>query len=250
MAKQSGLGDQLFISGNDIGADINSIGSLSTPRGTLPSTGITKSANERLYGITDGNAEFVSYFNDAAGQVHAALKGLPRTDVHLMYLRGQGLGSEAFCMVGKQVDYNPQRGDDGSLLFTTSALGAAYGADWCDQLTTGKQTDASATNSTSLDLGTGSLAFGFQAYLQVFSLGSGTATVKIQESSDNGSGDAFTDITGGSFTAVTGSTFERIASSSETLTVERYVRVVTTGTFTNLVFAVGFNRNRALRAVT
>lgn len=250
MTKQTGLGDQLFIQGVDIGADINSIGSLSTPRATLESTGITKSAFERLYGLTDANGEFVSYFNDAAGQVHPTLKGLPRTDVALMYLRGQGLGNEAFCTVAKQVDYNPQRGDDGSLLFTTSVLGSAYGGDWCDQLTTGKQTHASATNNTAVDLGTGSLAFGFQAYIQVFSLGSGTPTVKLQESSDNGSGDAFTDITGGSFGVVTAGTAARIASTSETLTVERYVRVVTTGTFTDLVFAVGFNRNRALRAVT
>jgi hypothetical protein len=84
----------------------------------------------------------------------------------------------------------------------------------------------------------------------VFSIGSGTATIKIQESSDDGAGDAFADITGGSFTAVTGRTAERIASSSATLTVERYVRVVTTGVFTNLVFAVGFNRNLAARAVS
>ena len=250
MAKQTGLGDQLFIAGVDIGADINSIGNLSTPRNTLPATGITQSANARMFGTTDASGEFVSYFNDAAGQAHPTLKGLPRTDVHLMYLRGTTLGNEAFCCVSKQIDYNPNRGDDGSLLFTTSFQGAAYGADWCDQLTPGKTTHASATNGTSVDLGTGSLAFGFQAYLQVFSLGSGTPTVKLQESSDNGSGDAFTDITGGTFGVVTAGQTTRIASTSETLTDERYVRVVTTGTFTDLVFAVGFNRNRALRAVT
>lgn len=249
MAKQSGLGDQLFVAGFDIGGDIQSIGSLSTPRTTLPSTGITKSANERLYGNTSGMAEFTSYFNDAAGAAHPTLRGLPNTDVHLMYLRGTTRGNPAVGLIGKQVSYDGSRGDDGSFTFGVSAQSNGYTAEWGNQLTAGKQTDASATNSASVDLGTGSKSFGFQAYLQVFSLGSGTATVKVQESSDNGSGDAFADITGGSFTAVTTSVTERIASASTTLTVERYVRVVTTGTFTNLVFAVAFVRNNAARII-
>ena len=115
--KQSGLGDQLFISGVDIGADINSIGGLSTPRATLPATGITQSAEARMYGLRDAQAEFTSYFNPAAAQAHPTLKALPRTDVHLMYLRGTALGDESLAMVGKQVDYAPTRGDVGSLLF-------------------------------------------------------------------------------------------------------------------------------------
>lgn len=250
MSKQSGLGDQLFISGYDIGADINTISSLSTPKGMLPGTDITMSGMARIPGKADASGEFVSYFNDATDQEHDALKGLPTADVHLMYLRGAGLGSSGFGVVGKQVNYDAQRPDDGSLLFTTSVQGSAYAGDWGVQLTAGKVTHASAANVTSVDLGTGSVAFGFQAYLQVFSLGSGTATVKIQESSDNGSGDAFADVTGGTFTNVTTRTAERIMSASATLTVERYVRVVTTGTFTNLVFCVLFNRNDGARTVS
>src|SRR3546814_4823128 len=114
MAKSTGLGDQLFIGGRDIGADINSISNLSTPRATLPATAITQSAEARLFGLRDGQAEFVSYFNDATDLAHEALKGLPRTDAHLMYLRGTTLGDESIGMVGKQIDYAPNRGDDGS----------------------------------------------------------------------------------------------------------------------------------------
>lgn len=245
MSKQSGLGDQLFIGGLDVGADINSISSLSTPRETLPSTGITASANERMFGKRDGMAEFTSYFNDASGRVHEALKTLPTTDVHVMYLRGAGVGSEAFCIVGKEVSYDPNRGDDGSLLFSTSVPGSAYGADWSKQLTAGKVTHASATNGTSIDT-TSSLSFGFQAYLQVFSIGSGTATVTIEDSADNVS---FAAVTSGAFTNVTAATTERIQSSSDTGTVRRYVRVATSGVFTNLVFAVAINKNEALRAI-
>lgn len=249
MSKQSGLGDQLFVSSLDIGGDIQAIGTLSTPRGALTVTGITKSAIERLYGQTSGEAEFTSFFNDAAGAAHPALSALPTTNVHLMYLRGTTRGNAGVGLIGKQVTYDGTRGDDGSFTFGVSAQSDGYTAEWGNQLTAGKQTDALATNSASVDLGTGSKSFGFQAYLQAFSIGSGTASIKIQESSDNGVGDAWADVTGGAFTNVTAATVERIASASATLTVERYVRVVTSGTFTNLVFAVLFIRNNAARVI-
>jgi hypothetical protein len=249
MAKQSGLGDQLFVAGYDIGADINSIASLSTPRETLPATGITMSAMARMYGKRDAKAEFISYFNDTASQEHTALKSLPRTDVQVMYLRGTGLGEPGLALVGKQLNYDPTRGDDGSLLFTTNVESSAYGADWGVQLSAGKVSHTTGTTVTSVDLGTGSLAFGWQAYLQVFSLTGTSCTVTIQESSDNGAGDAFAAITGGAFTAATGRGVERLQSSSDTATVERYVRIVTTGTFTECSFAVLFTRNEALRAI-
>lgn len=249
MAKQSGLGDQLFIGGYDIGADINSIGSLATPRETLPATGITQSAMARLLGKRDGQAEFTSYFNDATSQEHDALKGLPLTDVHLMYLRGTTLGNQGIGLVGKQINYDPNRGDDGSLLFGVNVQANAYGIDWGRQLTAGKVSHTGATNGTSVDLGTGSLSFGWQAYLQVFSLTGTSCTVTIQESSDDAVGDPFAAITGGAFTAATGRTVERLESSSATATVERYVRIVTSGTFTECSFAVLFTRNEATRAL-
>lgn len=245
MAKQSGLGDQLFIGGYDIGADINSIGSLSTPRQTLPATAITQSANARIFGLRDANAEFVSYFDPAAAASHAALKTLPVTDTQIMYLRGTGVGSEAFCMVGKQIDYNPNRGDDGSLLFTTSAQSNGFGADWADQLTAGKVTHASGASTASLDTAA-SAAFGWQAYLQVFSVGSGTATITIEDSADNA---AWATLSGGVFTNASAQTFERLQSSSATATVRRYLRVTTSGVFTNLVFAVAINKNDNTRAL-
>lgn len=246
MAKATGLGDQLFIAGYDIGGDISAIGSLSTPRTALPATGITKFANERLYGTTDAQGEFTSYLNDATGQAFDALSTLPTTDVHVMYLRGTGVGSPAFCTVAKQVGYDPTRGDDGSLTFGTAVMGSAYGGDWALQLTAGKETDSAGGSNASIDTGA-SAAFGFQAYLQVFSIGSGTADIKIEDSADDA---AWADLTDGAFTSVTARTAQRIASSSETATVRQYLRVTTSGTFTDLVFAVAINKNLGLRAVS
>lgn len=248
MAKQSGLGDQLFIGGNDIGADISAIGSLSTPREALTATGITKFAMERLFGKRDGQAEFMTYFNKATGQQHLTLRGLPRTDVHLMYLRGTTLGDESVGMVGKQVNYDPSRGDDGSFTFGVNILANAFGLDWCRQLTAGRRTDTAATNGTAIDT-LASAAFGFQAYLQVFSVTGTSVTVTLEDSADNIS---FAPITGGAFTAVTSGgapAAQRIQSSSDTATVRRYIRAASSGTFSNAQFAVSVCKNDALRAI-
>lgn len=82
--------------------------------------------------------------------------------------------------------------------------------------------------------------YGFQAYLQVTAFTGTDVTIKIQQSSDNGSSDAYADVTGGGFTAVTtGPQTQRIATSSS-LEIERYLRVVTTtsGGFSSLTFSV------------
>jgi hypothetical protein len=52
-------------------------------------------------------------------------------------------------------------------------------------LTAAPRTDTTATNGTSYDFGTGSTAFGLQAYLQVLSFTGTSCTIKLQESSDN-----------------------------------------------------------------
>lgn len=242
MAKQSGLGDNLYVAGYDLSGDIGSLSRIAGGNTPLDVTAINKSAFERLGGLRDGGIDFVSYFNDATGAATDRLKTLPTTDVILTYGRGTTLGNPGACLVSKQINYDGARGNDGSLTFTTNAVANGYGIEWGRQMTAGKRTDTSATNGTSVDFGTGSTSFGLQAYLHVFEFSGTSVTVKLQESSDNGSGDAFADVTGGGFTAATGVTSQRIATSSSQ-TIERYLRVVTTGTFTNAVFSVVVIRN-------
>lgn len=244
MAKQSGLGDNFYFAGYNISGDVGQLGSISCPTGTLEATGIDKEAFERLGTHRDGMMEGRTFFNDATDQQHEALSSLPRTDVVAMYARGTTIGNPSAAMVAKSIDYAGNRGEDGSLLFTFNAQANSFGLDWGLLGTAGVRTDASATSEgsvTALD-GGAATSFGLQAYLQVFSLGSGTATIKLQESSDDDA-DAYTDVTGGGFTAVTDRTFERI-QTGRALAVERYLKVVTTGTFTDLVFAVMIARNQ------
>lgn len=243
MAKQSGLGDRLFVAGRNLSGDIGSIGRVGGGPAPLVVTGIDKSAEERIGGVRDGSIEFSAWFNPSAGQEHAALKLLPTADVLVTYLRGTGIGSPAASCVAKQVNYDPDRGDDGAFAFGVQALADGFGVEWGDQLTAGVRTDTTATNGTALD-GVAASTFGFSAYLHVLSVAGTSVTVKLQESSDNGVGDAFVDVVGGGFTAVTPAgapTWQRIAATPATL--ERYVRVVTTGTFTSAAFVVAFTRH-------
>jgi hypothetical protein len=241
MAKQSGLGDRLFVGGYDLSGDIGSLGGIAGGPDPLEVTGIDKSGMERIGGKRDGSIEFMAYFNDASGQAHPRLASLPATDVILSYCRGTTLGNAGAALVAKQLNYDGSRNEDGSLTFKVNALANGYGLEWGRQLTAGKRTDGSATNGTGVDFAAAS-SFGLQAYLQVFAFTGTSVTVKLQESSDNGGGDAFADVVGGAFTIATGITTERIATSSA-LAVERYLRVVTTGTFSNAVFAVLVVRN-------
>ncbi|GAA2360829.1 hypothetical protein [Catellatospora methionotrophica] len=245
MSKQSGLGDALYLTGFDASGDTNSLGRIGGGPAPWPVTGIDKSAFERIGLNRDGALEWVSYFNPALAQAHAKLSALPTTDVLGTYCRGTALGSPAAGIVAKQVNYDGTRGQDGSFTFAVSAQGNGFGLNWGSQLTAGKRTDTGATSGTGVDFGTGSTTFGLQAFLHVFDFTGTDATVKLQQSSDNGVGDTWADVTGGGFTQVTaGPTAQRIATSGAQ-TVERYLRVVTTtsGGFSSLVFAVMVARN-------
>lgn len=240
MAKSSGLGDAFFLSGYDLSGDINSLGNIGGGPALLDVTGIDKSAFERIGGLRDGRMEFVSYFNTAAGQAHPRLSTLPTTDVLATYCRGTTLGDATASLISKQINYDGTRADDGDFKFAVQVLGNAFGLEWGIQLTAGKRTDTAATNGTGVDQTTVSTSFGWQASLHVFAFTGTSVTVSIEDSADN---ITFAALSGATFTAATGITSERIASASPTATVRRYVRAVTTGTFTSATFAVAFVRN-------
>lgn len=249
MAKQSGLGDQLYIAGRNVSGDVGALDTISSPLAMLEATGIDKSAKERIRGQADGLIEFTSYFNPAANQSFQYLKTLPTTDQVVSYCRGQTLGNPGAGLVAKQSNYDMSRGEDGSLTFKSSLMANGYALNWGEQLTPGIATIGAAGAGTSIDgnnYGTsGTTNFGLQAFLQVFALTGTSATVAIQSSSDNGAGDAFANVTGAVFTAATGVTSERIATANNQA-VERYLRVNVTGTFTLLWYSVIVCRNAAL----
>ena len=243
MPKQVGFPQQFFIGGNDLSGDVGSLDRVSSPVPVMEITGINKSAIERLQGLADGQISFKSWFNSAAGQEHLALRGLVTTDRILLWALGGAIGDPSASLVAKQMDYGVDRGADGALALSIETLGASGVAlEWMEMLTAGKITHAAATNGTSQD-NAASTANGIAAILELVSLATGTVTVVVQESSDDGGVDPFA--AKATFTAVAAAgapTAERITATG---TVERYLRVATTGTFTTAVFAVAIRRGTA-----
>jgi hypothetical protein len=245
MAKQGGMGDNLYVDQFDVSGDIGSIQRVAGPLTVQVNTNITQSGTNRIGLQHDGAIDYTAYWNPTTAVTldseHDVLKALPLTDRNVSYFRSTVLGAPAASLVSKQVNYDGSRAQDGSLLFNTSAVANGFGLEWGNNLTAGKKTDTVAANGSTVDLGAVpiSYAFGWAAYLHVFAFTGTSVTVKIQDSAD---GTAWTDLTGAGFTAATAKGKERIASASATATVRRYARVVSSGTFSNAVFAVNFVR--------
>jgi hypothetical protein len=242
LPKSSGLGNNLYLGGYDLSGDIGSVQKIGGGVALLDVTGIDKSAYERVGGLRDGGVDFNSWYNVTAGQSHAVLKALPTTDVQVLVLLdgSRSVGENAAACVGKQVNYDGTRNADGSLPFSVSVQANGAGLEFCEMLTSGKKTDSAPANGASLDFGAASTAFGLSAYLQVFALTGTNVVVTLEDSADNSS---FTPITGAAFTSVTAAPATQRIQTSATQTVRRYVRAVSSGTFSNVVFACSFTRH-------
>lgn len=229
---------RLFVAGYDLSGDINSFGGIQGGNAPLDATDITQSANARMGGRRSGSVQFTAFFDDATGQAHPRLGSLPTGQQDVMGLVGRAIGGAAFNLRSRQLNYDGSRDTEGNFLFTVDAQSDGYGLEWGEQLTAGRRLESAATNGASLD-GAASSSFGWQAYLQVFALTSGTPTIKLQDSADDST---FADLSGGGFGTITANSTVRLAGGA-TDTIRRYVRVATTGTFAGLDFAVALVRN-------
>lgn len=242
MAKQNGLGQNFYVAGYNVSGDVGSIETASSPRQVLPVTGIDKSAVERIYGRRDGMLNWSCYFNPAAGQAHPALSGLPTADSQVMWATGTAIGDPVAAMVAKQLNYDGTRSDNGGYTFRVNTEANAFGMEWGRMASAGVASQSGAGSLTSYDWGAAT-SFGLQAYLQVFSFTGTSITVTLEESSDNGAGDAWAAVTGGAFSAVSAARQHQRIQTTRALAVERYLRVTTTGTFSAATFAVCVVRN-------
>lgn len=242
--KQTGLGDQWFVDGWDLSGDTNAINNISCPTALIDVTSIRQFAFERRGGRRDGDMAWVSLFNPGdpenpdADAAHPVLSQLPRTDAIATYFHGGAIGNVAASCVGKQIGYDPTRGDDGSLTFKVDVQASSNGLEWGKQLTPGKRIDTTATNGIDFDNGAAT-AFGLQAYLQAFSFTGTNATVTVQHSADAAT---WADLI--VFDELTAGRSAQRGLVSNTTTVNRHLRAITAGTFTSLTFAVMVNRNK------
>jgi hypothetical protein len=242
--KTTGLGNYLYVNGVDLSGDTNSIAKLYGGPSAQDMTGINKSAYERQAGLRDGGLSWVSYFNPT--NAHPLLSALPTADVIGMINFTQAIGAAGAGIVAKQIDYPGGRENNGAFKFSVEAQGNGFGLEFGDQITAGKRSDTVATNGASIDYGAtiATTNFGLQLYAQLFSFTGTSVTLKVQSSTDDAAGDAFADVTGATTGALSAIGAARVATGA-TAAVERYLRLVSTGTFSEATFAVVVCRNRA-----
>ena len=240
MAKISGLDVRLYTEGYDLSGDANALDGLGYTEELQEIPVLNLSGMQRQGGRTDGHVSVNAWFDNASNQQHdawLASSKLPTGDRLVMIPLALTIGDGVAMLRAKQASYNVSNQAGSALAASAEFQANDFGLEFGITLTAGKVTDASATNHTSVD-GSASSSAGGIGQVQVFSLGSGTVVPIIQDSADNSS---FAAITGLTFTGAAARAAERLATSS-TATIRRYVRFASTGTFTNAVLAVGFQR--------
>ena len=134
-------------------------------------------------------------------------------------------------------NYDGTRSADGALSFDIEALNHATPPVWGVMLTPGAKTDTGAANGATLDQGAQPTA-GAEMILHVTAFTGSNFTATVQDSSNGSSWGTLK-----AFTQVTDTGSERVTVSG---TVERYVRVISAGTFNPVTFAVSFRRGEAV----
>ena len=248
MAKSAGMGQRFYIGGYgatvfayDLSGDIGTMDNCHGGPAPLDITAINASAMERIGGVRDGGMDWTAFFNAAISQEHEAFSRLPSGDVLAMYLASTTVGDPVACLYGPTPNYAGKRGANGSLLFSVPMQGDGYGLEWC-QLLKAKSTDASARNGASIDYGAASTLFGASCYVVCFSLSSGSMLPEIQDSADNSTFAAISGMTLGTVTTAGANAAQRVQSATGA-TIRRYVRIASTGSFTNASVAAAFIRH-------
>lgn len=233
MGKQSGLYSRFLIGGYDISGDVNALSSIASTVNLGDTTGIDKGAHERIKLLRDGSMAFASFWNDELST--PVLASLPKTDTMMAFVPGpQALGGPSAWLQALQVSYNQTRGNDGSLTMATEGQGDGWGLEWCRMLTAGLREDTTPTSGLDVDGGAAS-ASGAAAYLQVTGFTGTSVTVTVQHSADNSTWSTLA-----AFTAVTAApAWQRVKAAGA---VDRYLRVITAGTFTSATFAAAVIR--------
>jgi len=237
-AKTSGLGDDLYVTGYHIGGAIRQLTAGGGPTNQLDVTDITQSGHARLGGLRTGKISVVSYLDIASPGAHTAYAPLPTSDQITSYLRGQALGNPVACCNAKQINYNPTRANTGEITFAVDAESNGFGLEWGIQLTANPRTDTTATTGAFFDQGAGfPTSNGAQGYLHLVGFSGTSVDVTVQHATT--SGGAYTTLL--DFGAQTGiGSFRQSAAG----TVNEFLKVVTTGTFTSAVFFVAFMLNQ------
>ena len=124
MAKQTGLGDYVAVddsggSARDISNDIGDYG-INIAQELITTTGLDKSAQERITGISDGDVTLNGTFNSASNKSHDVFKTRTGTRTFDLRIGGNSSSNPKLAMQMQVASYALTRGTDGTLTWTAT----------------------------------------------------------------------------------------------------------------------------------
>ena len=242
MAKVNGLNVRLYVEGYDLSGDANALSGLGYTNELLDVTSLEASAKERIVGIVDSEISIEAWFDNAASKQHAVWTSnsgkLPTADQDILVPMGSAAGDPFVGLIAKQGTYSTTRAPGSAIAASAVFSANATGVEFGEMLTAFDDTHASAGSGTVVDSGASS-SNGGTGYLQVLSVASGSVTVNLQEATSSG-GSYSNFMTFSTVATAAAPAAERLTMEG---TVQRYIKVTTTGTFSNAKIVVGFSRS-------
>lgn len=122
MAKQTGLGDILKV--DDSGGTLRTISNdivdygINIAQELIDTTGLDKSARERITGMSDSDVTLNGVFNATSNMSHDVFKTRTGTRTVTLQVGGSTGGNPQLTMEMQVASYNITRGGDGSLTWT------------------------------------------------------------------------------------------------------------------------------------
>ena len=238
MAKESGLNVRLYVEGKDMSGSANALDGAGYSQAMLETTPLNTSAATRITGLADGTLSVNGYFDTSDDAPWAEDSGkLPSSDAVVLVALSSAVGDPSVGMNAKEGEFNVSRSSGSAISIASSFSGNGMGGEFGEMLTAHDDTHSSAGSGTVVDSGAASTSGG-AGYVQVISLGSGSVVVNLQESTSSG-GSYSNFMTFSTVAAAAAPSAERLTMEG---TVQRYIKVTTTGTFSNAKIAVAFAR--------
>ena len=124
MAKQTGLGDYLAVddsggTARDISNDLGDYG-INISQELIDTTGLDKSAKERITGMSDGDVSLNGTFNPASNKSHDVFKVRTGTRTFDLRVGGNTSSNPKLTMEMLVADYSLTRNADGSLTWSVT----------------------------------------------------------------------------------------------------------------------------------
>ena len=124
MAKQTGMGDMLQIddsggTARDISSDVGDYG-INIAQELVETTGLDKSARERITGMSDGDVTLNGFFNAASNKSHDVFKTRTGTRTFDLRVGGNSSSNPKLAMEMQVANYSLTRDNAGALTWSVT----------------------------------------------------------------------------------------------------------------------------------